>query len=292
MRINNNKIIYKNINPLKNNKDNINSTNKKKSFKRFFGKNSLGRITIRRRHNGHKKLYREIDFKRDLYNIPGIVGVQLYDPLRTSYITDINYYNIFKRYILLPQNLKTGNIIKYSNNLMENSIGNTTSIKNINDTVFFHNIQIKKDKKAQYIRSGGGYSKLLKTIEKDYYISLSKYYNYIINEDNKVTIGKLSVNALKVRKLKKAGDNYHKGKRPHVRGVAMNPVDHPHGGGEGKTSGGGPSVSPTGILTKGYPTVIKKSNKTVTTEIKKIKYKPNPDRKKRKIERLKRKGKK
>jgi large subunit ribosomal protein L2 len=225
------------------------------------GKNNRGVITVKHRGGGHKKLYRKIDFKRDIYNIPGIVKEIRYDPNRTSNIACINYYNLFYRYILSPNNLKIDNKVKYTKESSE-KIGDVVLLKNVPQNALIHNIQINKNKGGQMIRSAGTFARVVKNYnENSLILQLGSKSKYIVNKEYKATIGQVSNIDLKHRKLKKAGNSRWLGIRPTTRGVAMNPVDHPHGGGEGKSSGGRPSVSPKGRITKGKKTVITKRKK-------------------------------
>ncbi len=236
----------------------------KYSINKKAGRNNRGSITVRHQGGGHKKLYRKIDFKRDLYGLVGKVTSIDYDPYRTSSISLVNYYKLFNRYIITPNGLKVGDTVNVKNSSIEYNIGDTIPVKNINPNTLFHNVEIKKNKGGQLARSAGTYGKVLKKLSKDkYVIELSSKKKYIISGDNKVTIGQVSNVEHMHRKLKKAGNSRWLGIRPTVRGVAMNPVDHPHGGGEGKTSGGRLSVSPKGKLSKGKKTVKKKKNITI-----------------------------
>lgn len=255
----------------------INKFNKKsiiktlvKGFKRSNGRNNQGKITVRHRGGGHKRLYRKIEFNRT--NINGQVSAISYDPNRSANIAKI--FNIEKLkyfYILAPEGLKEKDIIE-SGSKAELKIGNAMPLANMPIGSIIHNISLKPNSNGKLIRSAGTSAQLLQKIENNYAkIRLNSGELRLILLNCYATLGIVSnINHKKI-KLGKAGRNRWLNRRPHVRGVAMNPVDHPHGGGEGKTSGGRPSVSPQGKITKGKPTRSKKKKNQFILEFRKKK---------------------
>lgn len=229
------------------------------------GRNNRGKITVYHRGGGHKKCYRVIDFKRVIKNyiLKSKVLRLEYDPNRSAHIALVMHLNYFNNhsYILAPQGLKKGDIIYAGLNInLSNNIGDTMPIKNFKMGSIIHNIELKSGKGGQLIRSAGTYAKILNIIYPKYrVVRLSSGERRFIPEDSFATLGSLSNEKNKQISLGKAGVSRWLGRRPVVRGVAMNPVDHPHGGGEGKTSGGRHPVTPWGFLTKGYRTVKKKN---------------------------------
>ncbi|WP_343183991.1 50S ribosomal protein L2 [Buchnera aphidicola (Ceratovacuna keduensis)] len=216
------------------------------------GRNNLGRITTRHIGRGHKKKYRYIDFKRNKDNIPAVVKRIEYDPNRSSNIALIVYKDGTKSYILEPKNIKIGDIV-ISGKKVEIKSGNCLCIKNIPSGEYIHNIEIKPGKGAQISRSAGSHSQLISK-EKNYaLIRLCSGEIRKIHLNCRATIGEVGNIKHMLRKFGKAGCKRWLGIRPTVRGTAMNPVDHPHGGGEGKNFGKHP-VSPWGKQTKGKKT--------------------------------------
>ena len=207
------------------------------------GRNNLGRITSRAKGAGHKKIYREIDFYRNKLNISAKVERIEYDPNRTSYIALIKYEDGVRNYILCPKNLKVGdNVI--SGNKKELKVGNCLPLSDIPPGTSVHNVELVEGNGGKLARSAGS-SVNLSGFDGDYaIIKLSSGETRKVRSLCKATIGSVSNPDQKNIKIGKAGRNRWKGKRPLVRGVAKNPVDHPHGGGEGKTSGGRNPVSP------------------------------------------------
>ena len=241
-----------------------------KGFQRSNGRNNQGKITIKHRGGGHKRLYRQIKFDRR--NTQGIVKAITYDPNRSAniaYIHDNVKINNF--YILSPEGLKINDIIQ-SGPLADLKIGNSLPLKNIPIGSIIHNISLNPFEKGKLIRSAGTSAQLLqKTENNQAKIRLNSGELRLILLSCYATLGVVSnINHKKI-KLGKAGRNRWLNRRPHVRGVAMNPVDHPHGGGEGKTSGGRPSVSPQGHITKGKPTRSKKKLNNFILEFRKKK---------------------
>lgn len=230
-----------------------------KGFQRANGRNNQGKITVRHRGGGHKRSYRLISFKRILPYSKLKVHFIEYDPNRSSNIARIyNLDTLEKFFILAPEGLKIGDIIQNGPEASLN-IGSSLPLLNIPIGSIIHNISLKPFEKSKLIRSAGTSAQLVQKLSNNYAkIRLNSGELRLIPLNCTATLGRVSnINHKKI-KLGKAGRNRWLNKRPHVRGVAMNPVDHPHGGGEGKTSGGRPSVSPQGHITKGKPT---RSNK-------------------------------
>jgi len=224
------------------------------SLSKSGGRNSRGRISIRHRGGGHKRQYRIIDFKRDKLEIPGVVETIEYDPNRSAFISLIKYKDGEKRYILAPLNLKVGQPVVSSDKQVDILPGNTMSLRRIPLGTIIHNIELRKNKGGQLVRSAGTGAQILAK-EGDYaQIRMPSSEIRKVHLDCRATIGQIGNLDYVNISVGKAGRNRWKGKRPHVRGTAMNPVDHPHGGGEGKAKGGRNPVSPTGIPTKGYKT--------------------------------------
>ena len=241
-------------------------TNKKperkltKPLKKTGGRNNLGRITSRRRGGGHKRRYRIIDFKRNKFDVEGKVLSIEYDPNRSSRIALIEYSDGEKRYIIAPEKLKVGSKIISSNlDQLPFNIGNAMPIGKIPDGMLIHNIEFKPGKGAQIARSAGSYARIMANEEGYVTIKLPSGEMRMILEKCLATIGIVGNKSHENIVIGKAGRSRWLGKRPKVRGVAMNPVDHPHGGGEGKTSGGRHPVSPSGVPAKGFKT--RKKNK-------------------------------
>ena len=222
------------------------------------GRNNSGRITTRHSGGGHKKRYRIIDFKRNKHNIPGKITTIEYDPNRTARISLVVYADGEKRYIISPQGLKTGSSI-VSGTEVEIKTGNALPMKSIPVGTTLHNVELKPQKGGQLARSAGA-SVILMSKENDYaQLKLKSGEIRIVRLECFATIGEVGNSEHSLIKLGKAGKSRWKGIRPTVRGVAMNPVDHPHGGGEGRTSGGRHPVSPWGVPTKGFVTRNNKS---------------------------------
>ena len=221
------------------------------------GRNCYGRVTSRRRGGGHKKLYRIIDFKRDIVNVPATVMAIEYDPNRTAYLALVQYENGEKRYIIAPDGLKKGDTVLTTDKKQgEFPVGLCLPLKFIPPAMRIHSVEMQPGKGAQIAR-GAGVGAQLVGIEGEYAtVKMPSGETRIINSNCRAVIGVVSNPEHRNQSLGKAGRNRWMGKRPRVRGVVMNPVDHPMGGGEGRTSGGHP-VSPWGQLSKGYPTRIK-----------------------------------
>ena len=221
------------------------------------GRNNKGRITSRHRGGGHKQKYRIIDFKRDKDNITAKVERLEYDPNRNANIALLLYIDGERRYIIAPKNLKQGDTVM-SGKDSAISVGNSLPMKNIPVGTQIHCIEMKPGKGAQIARSAGTVAQIA-AIDGEYVtVKLRSGEMRKIFSDCKATVGEVGNSEYNLQSYGKAGAKRWLGKRPTVRGVAMNPVDHPHGGGEGKTSGGRHPVSPWGTPTKGYKT---RSNK-------------------------------
>jgi len=223
------------------------------------GRNSMGRITVRHRGSGHKRMYRIIDFKRDKDGVPAKVASIEYDPNRSANIALLNYVDGEKRYILAPRNLKVGDQI-LSGKGVEIRTGNTVPLREIPLGTHVHNIELNIGHGGQLARSAGSYAQLMAKEGKYAQIKLPSGEVRMVLQDCKATIGQMGNLDHENISIGKAGRNRWLGKRPRVRGVAMNPVDHPHGGGEGKSSGGRHPVTPWGVPTKGYKTRVKKAS--------------------------------
>jgi large subunit ribosomal protein L2 len=222
------------------------------------GRNNHGELTSWWRGGGHKRLYRQIDFKRDKHDIPGKVATIEYDPNRSARIALVTYADGDKRYILQPTGLKVGDHIVSGENV-DILPGNALPLKNIPLGTVLHNVEMKPGKGGQIARSAGSSVQLVAK-EGDY--ASVKMPSGEIRQIAIVcyaTIGQVGNIDHENVSIGKAGRQRWMGNRPHVRGVVMNPVDHPHGGGEGKTSGGRHPVSPWGLPTKGYKTRNNKS---------------------------------
>ena len=224
------------------------------SLNKKSGRNSQGRITSYNRGGGHKKLYRIVDFKRDNHGVPAKVASIEYDPYRSSRIALLHYKDGEKRYIIAPEGIKVGEELA-SGPDVEVKVGNALPIHKIPVGTIVHNIELKPGAGAKLIRSAGS-SAQITARESDYaQIKLNSGEIRLIHINCYATVGKVGNSEHELITIGKAGRNRHRGKRPHVRGVAMNPVDHPHGGGEGKATKGNPHpVSPWGWITIGYKT--------------------------------------
>ena len=233
------------------------------------GRNNLGRITSRAKGAGHKKRYRIIDFHRNKVDVIGTVDRIEYDPNRSSFIALINYDDNSKNYIICPQNINIGDKI-ISGVQKEIKIGNCMPLSDIPPGTQVHNVELNEGAGGKLARSAGA-SVTLSGIDDDYaIIKLSSGETRKVRKTCKATIGIVSNPDQKNIKIGKAGRNRWKGKRPQTRGVAMNPVDHPHGGGEGKTAGGRNPVSPWGQSAKGLKTRRpQRSDKFIITRRKK-----------------------
>jgi large subunit ribosomal protein L2 len=221
------------------------------------GRGAGGRISVRRRGGRHKRKYRLIDFKRNKIGVPGMVKTIEYDPNRSAFIGLVHYADGEKRYIIVPKGLKVGSQIM-NGPQAPIAAGNTMSLAKIPLGIEIHNIELQMGRGGQLVRSAGGRAVLVAK-EGDYAtVRLPSGEMRMIFAKCQATIGTIGNEDHMNVSLGKAGRSRWLGKRPKVRGVVMNPVDHPHGGGEGKTSGGRHPVSPWGVPTKGYKTRKKK----------------------------------
>jgi len=217
------------------------------------GRNNAGRITTRHKGGGHKRHYRVIDFKRDKDGIAGKVERLEYDPNRSAHLALVLYADGERRYILAPKGITEGAPI-LSGKEAPIKAGNALPIRNIPVGTVIHAIELKPGKGAQLVRSAGGSAQLAAREGAYATVRLRSGEMRKIHVDCRATVGEVGHSEHNLRKLGKAGAKRWQGVRPTVRGVAMNPVDHPHGGGEGRTSGGRHPVSPWGTPTKGYKT--------------------------------------
>ncbi|MGX2041646.1 50S ribosomal protein L2 [Methylocaldum sp. MU1018] len=217
------------------------------------GRNNQGRVTTRHKGGGHKKFYRVIDFKRDKLDIPGKIERIEYDPNRTAHIALVVYKDGERRYVIAPKGVSAGNEI-ISSEYASIRPGNCLPIRNIPIGALIHCIELKPGKGAQLVRSGGASAQLVAKEGAYATIRLRSSEMRKVLADCKAVIGEVSNHEHNLISLGKAGATRWRGIRPTVRGVVMNPVDHPHGGGEGRTSGGRHPVSPWGVPTKGYKT--------------------------------------
>lgn len=223
-------------------------------LKKTAGRNSKGRITSRYRGGGHKRKYRIIDFKRDKMDVPGKVLSVEYDPNRTSRIALVQYKDNERRYILWPAGLNTGDTVVSSAKEIEIKPGNAMPLRNVPAGTPIHNLELKKGKGGKIVRSAGSYAQILAK-ESDYaHVKLPSGEVRLVGLDCMATIGQLGNIEHNTISIGKAGRSRWLGRLPRVRGVAMNPVDHPMGGGEGKSSGGRHPTSPWGKKTKGLKT--------------------------------------
>jgi large subunit ribosomal protein L2 len=220
---------------------------------RISGRNNKGHLTIRHRGGGHKRLYRIIDFRRDKREIIATVASLEYDPNRSAHIALLAYADGEKRYILAPEGLAVGSTVVASDGA-DILIGNALPLKNIPLGTMIHNIELKKGKGGQMARSAGTAAQLLAKEAGYAQIKMPSGETRMVHLDCYATIGQVGNLNYENVSIGKAGRTRWLGIRPTVRGVVMNPIDHPHGGGEGKTSGGRHPVSPWGQPTKGYKT--------------------------------------
>ena len=229
-----------------------------KALRKSGGRNNTGRITIRRRGGGHRRRYRIIDFKRNKFDIPGKVMTVEYDPNRSANISLINYADGEKRYILSPIGLKVDDSV-ISGEKVPLKVGNCLPLKSVPAGLFVHNIELLPGKGGQMVRSAGAAAQVMAHDGGLCTLKLPSGEIRMVNERCLATIGQVGNKSHEQIVSGKAGRTRWLGRRPKVRGVAMNPVDHPMGGGEGKSSGGRHPTTPWGKPTKGYKT--RKKNK-------------------------------
>lgn len=228
-------------------------------LKKKGGRNSYGRITVRRRGGGHKRKYRIIDFKRDKHGITGIVKSIEYDPNRSAHIALVQYADGEKRYILAPLDLKVGSIVQ-SGESVDIKPGNALPLRKIPLGSTVHNVELVEKRGGVLARSAGASVQLMAKEGKYAILKLPSNEVRMVSLDCYATLGQLGNIDHENVSIGKAGRNRWLGKRPKVRGVAMNPIDHPMGGGEGKASGGRHPCSPWGKITKGLKTRRKKQS--------------------------------
>ncbi|MBI1954390.1 MAG: 50S ribosomal protein L2 [Proteobacteria bacterium] len=236
--------------------------------KKTGGRNNNGRITSFQRGGGHKRRYRLIDLKRSIRDIPAVVERIEYDPNRTSFIALIKYKTDEYAYILAPQRLNIGDVV-IAGDKVDIKPGNALPLKNIPVGTVVHNVELKIGKGGQLARSAGTYAQIVGRDAGYTTLKLSSGEIRLIKSECYASIGAVSNPDHQNRSYGKAGRMRWLGRRPVVRGVAMNPIDHPHGGGEGRTSGGRHPVTPWGIPTKGKKT--RKNKKTTTLIIRRRK---------------------
>ncbi len=224
-----------------------------KSLKKTGGRNQHGRVTVRHRGGGHKRLYRVIDFKRNKLEVPAKVAAIEYDPNRTVRIALLHYVDGEKRYILAPQDLKVGDEV-VSSHEADIKPGNSLPLQYIPAGTLVHNVELKPRKGGQLARAAGTYVQLMAKEGKHAHLKLPSGEVRMVPLECRATIGQLGNVEQENVSLGKAGRKRWLGRRPRTRGVAMNPVDHPLGGGEGKSSGGRHPCTPWGKPTKGFKT--------------------------------------
>jgi large subunit ribosomal protein L2 len=224
-----------------------------KIIKKTGGRNANGRITARHRGGGSKRYYRMIDFKRDKIGVPAKVAAIEYDPNRSARIALLHYVDGEKRYILAPLNLKVGDTVMAGPEA-DIKPGNTLPLSNIPLGTHIHNIELRIGKGGQIVRSAGAYAQLMAKEDRYALVKLPSGEVRMVLLKCHATIGQIGNPEHENLSLGKAGRRRWQGRRPKVRGVAMNPVDHPMGGGEGRSSGGRHPCSPWGVPTKGYRT--------------------------------------
>lgn len=227
------------------------------SYSKSAGRNCYGRVTSRRRGGGHKRLLRIVDFRRNKFDIPANVQAIEYDPGRTAHIALVAYADGEKRYIIAPEGLKVGDKVLSSQNMISFNIGNTMPLESIPPSTRLHAVELLPGKGAQLARSAGNSLELINIEGSHAQLKMPSGEVRLVSKKCLATIGSVSNAEHSKVVIGKAGRNRWKGKRPRVRGVVMNPVDHPNGGGEAKSKGGGGRqmlVSPWGQLAKGFPT--------------------------------------
>jgi large subunit ribosomal protein L2 len=225
-------------------------------LKKTGGRNAYGRVTVRFIGGGHKQMLRMVDFKRDLYDLPGKVIAIEYDPIRSSRLALVEYPEKGKRYILAPLGLSVGDTI-ISSNQKETEIknGNCLPLRFIPSGTLIHNLEMSRGRGGQIVRSAGSSAQIMAKEGDFAHVRLPSGEVRLVNLDCHATIGQVGNVEHEAVRLGKAGKNNWLGRKPHVRGLAMNPVDHPHGGGEGKSGQGNPHpTTPWGKPTKGYKT--------------------------------------
>jgi len=218
------------------------------------GRNNKGHLSMRNRGGGARKMYRVIDFRRDKLDIPGVVETVEYDPNRSAFISLVKYRDGERRYVLAPLDLKVGQAIVSSDAVIDILPGNATLLRNLPLGTIVHNVELQKDKGGQIVRTAGGGAQILAKEGEFAQLRLPSSEIRKVHLHCRATIGQLGNLDHQNISIGKAGRSRWLGRKPHVRGTAMNPVDHPHGGGEGRSKGGRHPVSPEGIPTKGFKT--------------------------------------
>ena len=224
-----------------------------KRIKKNGGRNHRGVITMRHRGGGARRIYRIIDFKRNKDGVPAKVATIEYDPNRNCFISLLHYADGEKRYILAPQGIKTGDLVE-SGSACEPKIGNAMSLGAVPAGLEIHNIEMRVGQGGKLVRGAGSAAKIMAKEGNWVTIILPSGEMRMVRKECRATIGRLSNPDHQNVRVGKAGRNRHMGRRPHVRGKAMNPVAHPMGGGEGRANGGRHPCSPTGVLAKGGKT--------------------------------------
>lgn len=225
-------------------------------LKKSGGRNSYGRITVRHRGGGHKRMLRLIDFKRELFDLPAKVVAIEYDPNRSARLALLEYPDKKRRYIISPVGLGVGDeVVSTLQKGAEIKVGNSLPLRYIPSGTFIHNVELVKGKGGQIVRSAGSYAQIMAKEDKYAHVKLPSGEVRLIDLECRATIGQVGNIEHEAISIGKAGRSRWLGIRPTVRGLAMNPVDHPHGGGEGKSGQGNPHpVTPWGVPTKGYKT--------------------------------------
>lgn len=224
------------------------------------GRNNNGRITSRHKEGGAKKLYRIIDFKRNKFNVEGRVSAIEYDPYRNCRIALVSYKDGDKRYIIQPSGLKVGDLVIAAEGGLDVKVGFAMKLKNIPIGTIVHNIELHPKAGGAIARSAGASAQIMGREGKYTILRMPSGEMRYVLEECMATIGNVGNEDFANISIGKAGRNRHRGIRPQTRGSAMNPVDHPHGGGEGKTGSSGHPVSPWGTPAKGYKTRRKKAS--------------------------------
>ncbi|SDL83173.1 50S ribosomal protein L2 [Halarsenatibacter silvermanii] len=230
-----------------------------KPIKKTGGRNSNGRITSRRRGGGHKRKYRVIDFKRDKENVPATVASIEYDPNRSARIALLHYHDGEKRYILAPDGVEVGDELEAGDNV-DIKPGNAVPLKNVPVGTIVHNVELQPGKGGQLARAAGAIAQVLAREEKHVHVKLPSGEVRLVNKNCRATVGQVGNIEHENVVSGKAGRTRWQGKRPEVRGMVMNPVDHPHGGGEGKSPPGRHPVTPWGKKTMGKQTRKRKKS--------------------------------
>lgn len=230
-----------------------------KAYSKSGGRNNLGRVTARHRGGGHRRYYRIIDFKREKFDVPGLVEAIEYDPNRSAFIGLIKYRDGERRYILAPHGLRIGSTV-ISGESTPIRVGNAMPLKNIPIGVSIHNLELIPGQGGKLVRSAGSAAEILAKEGENGHVKMPSGEIRLLNLNCRATIGQVSNPDHDGVSCGKAGRTRHLGRRPKVRGTAMNPVDHPLGGGEGRSHGGRQPCSPWGWLTKGKRTRKKKSS--------------------------------